>query len=52
MPNGGKLDIRVARVERAPELLAHYSEASPGPWIVLTVEDTGSGIPKEVLGRV
>jgi signal transduction histidine kinase/FixJ family two-component response regulator len=52
MPSGGKLDIRIARVERAPELLAQYSEAPPGPWIVLTIEDTGMGIPKEVLGRV
>jgi signal transduction histidine kinase/PleD family two-component response regulator len=52
MPDGGRLGIRIARVERAPELIAQYSDALPGPWIVLTVEDTGHGIPKEVLSRV
>jgi CheY-like chemotaxis protein len=52
MPKGGRLAIHVDMVDQAPELLAQYAEALPGPWIVLSVEDTGHGIPKEVLSRV
>jgi len=52
MPEGGRLIIETRRIERDERLSARYPEASPGPWIVIAVRDTGSGMPPEVLERV
>jgi signal transduction histidine kinase/response regulator RpfG family c-di-GMP phosphodiesterase len=52
MPNGGQVQIDVQQVDRADELLAQDGGAPPGPWVVLSVSDTGEGIPKDVLERV
>ncbi|MEE1654701.1 PAS domain S-box protein [Microvirga sp. CF3062] len=51
MPDGGSLTIKTGNVtigenEQAPAAL------KPGPYVSITVEDTGSGITPEVLDRV
>jgi signal transduction histidine kinase/CheY-like chemotaxis protein len=51
MPEGGTLTIEVERVERDPGLVARFSEAPLGPWIVISVRDTGCGMPKDVQER-
>ena len=52
MPHGGRLDIRTRGVyleAGAPEL---EPDASPGEYVLLTVADTGKGIPEEALEHV
>lgn len=44
MPKGGTLRFKAQNVARTPEL--------PGPCVVISVSDTGCGIPKESLGRI
>ncbi|MBS2035626.1 PAS domain S-box protein [bacterium] len=51
MPGGGRLTISTSGCsldgERAKTL-----EVSPGPYVLLTISDNGSGIPEEVRARV
>src|SRR5262249_26954540 len=51
MPDGGTISIAVQQVDYADELVGQYAEAAIGPWIVLSVQDTGIGMPKEVVNR-
>ncbi len=52
MPGGGRLTLD-ARVENVDETLAKtYAAAATGPHVVLTVEDTGGGIPAEILDKI
>jgi signal transduction histidine kinase len=52
MPEGGKLFIQADNTH----LDSHYSdsnlEAKPGPYVRITVTDTGEGIPRSVLDKV
>ncbi len=56
MPGGGTLTVTTRRREPDPERAAVAagapSSTQPGPSIVLTVADTGTGIAPEVLGQV
>jgi CheY-like chemotaxis protein len=51
MPNGGELRITVEAidVDGGERPLA---ELEPGPWIRLTISDTGVGIPEEILPHI
>jgi PAS domain S-box-containing protein len=51
MPDGGEIMLTVLRVECADELIAQYSEAARGPWIVISVSDSGVGMPAHVVTR-
>jgi signal transduction histidine kinase/FixJ family two-component response regulator len=51
MPEGGTLGIAVRRVEHDTDLTVRHSDATPGPWIVLSIGDTGVGMSREVLNR-
>ncbi len=52
MPNGGSLTIRARDVTlTAAEARAHV-DLEAGPHVRVTVEDTGSGMPADVLARV
>ena len=51
MPDGGTLAIEVRYVEFDTDLIERQREASPGPWVVLSVRDTGTGMSKDVAGR-
>ena len=49
MPEGGTLTLKTSRVV-LPE--GHPSGLRPGPYVCLSVEDTGSGIPEDVRDRI
>ncbi|MBL9207132.1 MAG: PAS domain S-box protein [Opitutaceae bacterium] len=52
MPNGGRLSITAqnARVEAGDQ--ATHLKPKPGPHVLLSVSDTGMGIPQHVLDRM
>lgn len=51
MPNGGTLDISASRFTVFPEQTCRFSELAPGDYVILSVEDSGSGMPSEVLEK-
>ena len=52
MPHGGRLVVRGKRIAADDDLVRHHPEAPRGPWILVTVRDTGTGMPPDVLERV
>ena len=52
MPSGGTLTLTAANVELDEADVRGHEPAAPGPHVVLAVEDTGHGIPPEVMERV
>ncbi len=49
MPNGGKLHFDLSHLPLAGNTPPPLSGMKPGNWILLTISDTGSGMPEEVL---
>jgi PAS domain S-box-containing protein len=52
MPNGGKLTLRAADHELDASYASMVPGARAGPYVLLEVSDTGTGIPPEVLERM
>lgn len=52
MPEGGKLIIRAENCVLDEVAAQGMEGASPGPWVVIHVEDTGTGIPQAVLAHI
>ena len=52
MPHGGKLTIRTANVTLDPSYVRLHEGLKPGDYAVISVSDTGSGMPPDVLVRV
>ena len=52
MPQGGRMVFRTRVVELRPEDAHLYPELAPGPYLELSVADTGLGIPKQVQARI
>jgi PAS domain S-box-containing protein len=52
MPQGGTLTIGAANVHLGPDDLHLHADARPGRYTVLTVADTGHGIPPAIIDRV
>lgn len=52
MPEGGRLEVALARLTVAQGERPPCPEMTPGEWICLSVTDTGVGIPPEVLPRI
>ncbi|HEX7019906.1 MAG TPA: ATP-binding protein [Gemmatimonadaceae bacterium] len=52
MPDGGQLTIETAHVELDATFAQRRRIERPGPYVVLAVSDTGSGIPPELIERV
>ncbi len=48
MPDGGALDVTVENARLNENAVALFPGAKPGPYVVLAVADTGTGIPSEV----
>ncbi len=48
MPEGGELKFRLSPFTLAPDERPPLRKIPPGEWIVLSVLDTGSGIPPEI----
>lgn len=52
MKTGGQLTITLSEVRLAPDDSSRYPTLGPGPYVRLTVEDTGRGIDKAILPRI
>lgn len=52
MPGGGVLTIAAENLDLAEDDLPPHPDASPGPYLRITVADTGTGIPTDVQDRV
>lgn len=52
MPHGGTLSIRAEEVEVDSTFASVVAEARPGAYVVLEVEDTGTGISPEIVDRI
>ncbi len=52
MPEGGKLTIETFNTVLGDHHPTSDGEVAPGDYVVIAVSDTGSGMSKEVLGRV
>ncbi len=51
MPEGGKLTIEARNVDLDEAFQARHPGVSPGPHVMLSVSDTGVGMPPEVCSR-
>jgi len=52
MPNGGELTVAVANVELDEHDATTNGKVSPGPYVVFSVTDTGSGMTPEICERI
>jgi PAS domain S-box-containing protein len=52
MPDGGRLTIRSANVELDEAGARRWSDAKPGPYVMLEVSDTGAGMDAETRSRL
>jgi len=49
MPGGGRIEIRANNEQKADGGSAFLS---PGAWVVITIHDSGPGIPADLLGKI
>lgn len=52
MPKGGKLVIQTANVELDGNYAARHISVEPGPYVMLAVSDTGTGIDAQTQARI
>ena len=52
MPHGGELTLKAENVTLDDAYARMHIEAKPGHYVMLTVADTGAGIPPEVVSRI
>jgi nitrogen-specific signal transduction histidine kinase/CheY-like chemotaxis protein len=52
MANGGTLTISAENVAIRGDYANYHPDAKPGPYVLLGVTDTGSGIPPEVIDKI
>jgi len=50
--NGGSIDVDLGPVTISGKDASHYPDLEPGPYLKLTVTDTGQGIPPELLPKI
>jgi PAS domain S-box-containing protein len=50
--NGGVLEVNLTDVDVDPSDLPHHPELTPGPYLKLTVSDTGEGMDRALLERI
>src|SRR5262249_13082502 len=52
MPEGGKLTIKIENTYLDENYARMHLEATPGRYIVITVADTGTGIPSNIIDKI
>jgi len=52
MPGGGRLIIETANVDLGADYAATQAEVVPGPYVLIAVSDTGTGMPPDTVARV
>jgi len=52
MPSGGTLTLSAENLVLDAHFAALHPEAHPGAYVVLQVEDTGTGIPPEIIDKI
>ncbi|WP_448187443.1 ATP-binding protein [Azospirillum sp. sgz301742] len=52
MPNGGAIAVTVDRVDADAAFLARNADLKPGPYVTISVRDSGEGIAPDVLDRI
>jgi CheY-like chemotaxis protein len=52
MPKGGKVTLVTENVTVTPEDISAFAGLPPGRYVSISVTDTGTGIPPEILSRV
>jgi PAS domain S-box-containing protein len=52
MPEGGSLRVKTQNVELDEQYCKRHAELTPGPHVVLTVEDTGLGMDEGTMARI
>ena len=52
MPDGGALTIETGQVELDETYASEHDGVTPGPYVLLTVSDTGTGMDQETLGQL
>jgi nitrogen-specific signal transduction histidine kinase/CheY-like chemotaxis protein len=52
MPEGGSILIEAKNIVLTEEWIGRLMKAAPGPYVSLSVTDTGTGIPPEILDRI
>ncbi len=52
MPTGGELRISLSHATVAPDEEPPVTDMAPGKWVCMTVSDTGTGIPPDILPHI
>ncbi len=52
MPNGGRIIIETSRVQIEEDFVKQYENIQPGPYILLSISDSGTGIDRENINRI
>jgi two-component system, cell cycle sensor histidine kinase and response regulator CckA len=52
MPQGGELVIRAENITLDDSYARMHLEAKPGRYVLVTVSDTGTGMPPEIINRI
>ncbi len=52
MPKGGKLTLEAENIQLDASYARMHLEAKPGPFVLITVTDTGVGIPASILDKI
>lgn len=52
MPNGGKLTIKIENCELDEQFVSMNPESKAGPFVKISVSDTGMGIPKGIQDKI
>lgn len=52
MPDGGQLTLSAANIQLDEVQARRFADARPGAYVLLTISDTGTGIPPKLLDKI